>query len=348
MSINVAAPTPLPGDLQCRRILRFSLGVSAAAAVAFAIQWPLFFLAPAVTVFLLAHPPPGPPAHAAWRLGMAILMSFALGLGFAHILLPYPLVYVAFLSLALLRINYWVHMGGVRIHALLVLVAILLLPMMTLKSQNLASGMPLSLSYVASTGVAALSFLAATILVPDPVSRDTEIPPNNSTLIDPHVAKTAAIKSTLVLLPMSVLFLSKDWASELLIPIFVAIFSLSPQVASSRAVGSTFVKANLIGGAATFLFYWLMVAAPEYHFFILLMLLATLAFGSMIFSPGALGVFMMPACIALMVLIGGSMTEHAGYMGNILIRIAFISLAAIYVVTALAVWDRVFAGARVS
>jgi len=90
------------------------------------------------------------------------------------------------------------------------------------------------------------------------------------------------------------------------------------------------------------LFYWLMVAVPEFHFFIVLMFLATLAFGRLIFSPGALGGFMMPACIAFMVLIGGSMTEHVSYMDNILIRIAFISLAAIYVVSALAVWDRVF------
>lgn len=344
MSTSVVATLSIPRDLQRARILRFSLGVSVAAAVAFAFQWPLFFLAPALTVFLLAHPPPGPPGHAAWRLGIAILVSFALGLVFAHILLPYPLVYVTFLSLALLRINYWVHLGGVRTHALLALIAILLLPMMTLKHQNLASGMLLSLSFLASTGLAALAFLAATVLVPDPAGCNTMLHSSHSKPADPYAAKIAAIKSTLVLLPITVLFLSRGWASELLILIFVAIFSLSPQAASSRAEGSKFVTANLIGGAATLLFYWLMVAVPEYHFFVVLMMLATLAFGSMIFSPGPLGGFMMPACIALMVLIGGSMTEHTGYMDNILIRIVFISLAAIYVVFALAVWDRVIAG----
>jgi hypothetical protein len=344
MSTKAAATLPIPWELQQARILRFALGVSVAAAVSFAFQWPLFFLAPALTVFLLAHPPPGSPGQAAWRLGVATLVSFALGLVFSHILLPYPLVYVTFLALALLRINYWVHLGGVRTHALLVLIAILLLPMMTLKYKNLASGMLLSLSFLASTGLATLAFLAATVLVPDPVGRGSELKSTHFTPRDPNEAKIAAIKSTLVVLPITVLFLSRGWESELLILIFVAIFSLSPQVDSSLAEGSKFVKANLIGGAATFLFYWLMVAVPEYHFFVVLMLLATLAFGSMIFSPGPLGGFMMPACIALMVLIGGSMTEHTGYMDNILIRIVFISLAAIYVVFALAVWERVIAG----
>jgi hypothetical protein len=203
----------------------------------------------------------------------------------------------------------------------------------------------LSVNFLASTGLAAFAFLAASILVPDPAGCDTVPHSNHSGPIDPYAAETAAIKSTLVLLPIAVLFLSKGWANELLILIFVAIFSLSPQAASSRAEGSKFVKANLIGGAATFVFYWLMVAVPHYHFFVVLMLLTTLTFGSMIFSPGAFSGFIMPACIALTVLIGGSTTEHSGYMDNILIRIVFISLAALYVVWALAVWDRVFAGA---
>lgn len=198
------------------------------------------------------------------------------------------------------------------------------------------------------TGLAVFAFLVVTIAVPNPTGCDSKLQASRSRVADPNIAKIAAIKSTLVLLPVTVLFLSNGWASELLILIFVAIFSLSPEVAGSHAESSKFVKANLIGGVATFLFYWLIVAVPEYHFFIVLMFLTTLAFGSMIFSVGSLSGYMMPACIGLMVLIGGSMVEHAGYMDNILIRIVYISLAAIYVVSALVLLDWLFPTTRVA
>jgi hypothetical protein len=314
------------------------------AAVAFAAQWPLFYLAPVLTVFLLAHPPPEPPVRATGHLGAAILVSTALGLVFAHLLLPYPLVHVVLLALALLHIYYRAHLGSVRVHTLLALIAILLLPMMTLKYQDLASGVMLALSFLGSTLLAALAFLAATMLLPDPKEYDITTQDTHQPVMAPRTAMTAAIRSTLVLLPVAVLFLGKSWANELLVLVFVAILSLLPDTDRSQVEASKFLIANLIGAAAAFLFYWLMVAAPEFHFFVVLMSLTALAFSVMIFSTGALARYMVPACVALMVLIAGSMVEHTGYMDNIVLRIVFIGMAALYVVIARALLDRLFVG----
>lgn len=321
--------------------MRFTLGVTLTAAVAFALQWPLFYLAPVLTVFLLAHPSPGTPGQAALQLCAAILVSAVLGLVFAHVLLPYPLVYVVLLALALLHIYYWVNLGGVRIHALLALIAILLLPMMTLKYRDLASAVALTVGFLCSAGLAALAFIAATILIKDATSGDKAAPYRHKPPPVTRTAMTAAVKSTLVVLPVAVLFLGKSWANELLILMFVAILSLLPDPTSSLGEGSKFIIANLIGAVAAFLFYWLLVAVPEYHFFVVLLLLTTLAFGAMIFGNGSLARYMMPACIAVLVLIAGSMAEHTGYMDNIVIRIIFIVMAAIYVVTVLVLLDQV-------
>jgi hypothetical protein len=295
-------------------------------------------------VFLLAHPPPGPLLRATLHLGAAILVSTALGLVFAHLLLPYALVHVVLLALTLLHIYYRAHLGCVRVHALLALVAILLLPMMTLKYQDLASGLALTLGFLYSSGLAAFAFIAVTMLLPDPEGYDIAAQDSHHPVMAPRTAMTAAVKSTLVVLPVALLFLSKSWANELLILIFVAILSLSPDTTSSLAEGSKFAIANLIGAAAAFLFYWLMIAVPEYHFFIVLMLLTTLTFGAMIFANGSLTRYMMPASIAVVVLIAGSMVDHIGYMDNIVLRIVFIGIAALYMLFALAFLDLFFQG----
>ena len=68
MSTSADTAQALPRDFQWARTLRFTLGVTLTAAVAFALQWPLFYLAPVLTVFLLAHPSPGTPGQAALQL----------------------------------------------------------------------------------------------------------------------------------------------------------------------------------------------------------------------------------------------------------------------------------------
>ena len=101
---------------------------------------------------------------------------------------------------------------------------------------------------------------------------------------------------------------------------FAALFSLSPQVAHSRAAGAKMVRANLIGAMAAVIFYYLILAVPEYHYFVLLVFLATLFFGVAVFNGNALA---NPACIALLVLIGTSnerayrVHRQAGHSGDL-------------------------------
>ena len=333
-------------DLRRARILRYALGVTVCVAIAFAYRWPLFFLAPVLTAFFLAQQEPIHPIREAGWLLIAALVAYLLGLVFSHLLLPYPLVYITLLGLTLFRIYYWVNRGGMPMFALLSLAAIMILPMMSLNQESLTHGFLLSLYFLVSAGLAVFTFLIAHAIVPDPGGARAGPSAKLRPLGSSRPAAIAALKSTLVVLPAAVLFLGMNWVSELLVIVFVAILSLSSEAIHGRTHGSKLMTANLIGGGVTMVFYLLIVAVPEFEFFITLMFLTMLAFGSAIFAQGPLARYMPPASLALLILIGASMTEHAHFIDKPLMRVVFISLAALYVVATLAVLDRISAGAQ--
>jgi hypothetical protein len=344
-TVGASAPDKASSDHDLARTstLRFALGVTACVAIAFAYRWPLFYLAPVLAAFFLSLPAPDAPLRQAGRMFVAVLIAFALGLVFSHFLLPYPLVYITLLGLALFRIYYWVNRGGTPILAAFSLVAIMILPMMSLNQGTLASGFLLSLNFLVSAGLAVLAFLLAHAIMPDPDGPSAGTTAERSTPGHFRPAAVAALKSTLVMLPITVLFLGANWANESYVLIFAAIVSLSPEASKGRKKGLSKLTANLIGAAATLVFYWLIVAVPAYEFFVTLMFLTTLIFGSAIFSGRTLAKYMPSACIVLLVLIGASMTEHVQFIDKPFMRIVFIGLAALYVVSTMTVLDRVFA-----
>lgn len=331
-----------PDELQRRQILRFALGVTVCAAIAFAYRWPMFFLAPVLTAFFLAHPVHGSAADHARQMLITNVVAFSVGLAFAYVLLPYPLVFTTLLALALFRIYHWGNTLGTPALTALLLLAVTLVPMASLHHDSRASGLLLSLSYAGSAGLAIVLYLVAHVIIPDRAGASTEARATTPPSVHSTPAAAAALKSTLVVLPIAIVFLAMNWASELPIVIFAALFSLAPRVSASRATGLKMLGANLIGGAAALVFYWLIVAVPEYPFFIILMFLTMLTFGSAIFTDSGLAKYMTPACIAVLVLIGGSMTETSQFIDKPLIRVAFISIAVVYTVTALALLDDLF------
>jgi len=338
---GVVATPDSPRDLIRARAVRFALGTTASAAVAFAIQWPLFFLAPVLTAYFLAHPATEPPARHTARLVTAGIAAFGLGLSFSYLLLPYPLVHVALLGLVLFRVYLWVNRGGSPNLVAMSLVAVMILPLMSMNQDSRDAGLVLSLSFLASAGLAVFVQWMAHVAVPDPGRPSVASPREIRETRELRSTAAFALKSTLVVLPIAVLFLVMNWASEVLVLVFVAIFSLTAEAAESRTKGKVMLAANLIGAAATVVFYWLIVAVPEYAFFVTLMLLTMLCFGRAVFALDPLAEYMTPACIALLVLIAGSMTRQADFMDRPFERIVMISLAALYAVTALGLLDRV-------
>ena len=271
--------------------------------------------------------------HTASDLGSAIAPPIA------YLLLPYPLAHVPLLGLVLFRAYLWVNRGGSPNLVAMSLVAVMILPLMSMNQDSRDAGLVLSLSFLGSAGLAVFVQWMAHVALPDPGRPSA---PSPSDTREMRSTTASALKSTLVVLPVAVLFLVMNWASEVLVLVFVAIFSLTAEAAESRRKGKVMLAANLIGATATVVFYWLIVAVPEYAFFVTLMLLTMLCFGRAVFALDPLAEYMTPACIGLLVLIAGSMTPQADSMDRPFERAVMISLAALYTVAALGVLDRGF------
>jgi uncharacterized membrane protein YccC len=344
MSINqemrVESDRTAPGrlDLRSVRILRFALGVTIAAALAFAIEWPLSFLLPLLTAVFLGMPLPGMTARQLMMNAFYLLAAFVLGSVFTLILLPYPLVYVPLLGLALFHIYYLANRGGSFFLVLMSIIAILLLPMLAQTHKALATGV--AQGFVGSGVLVLIMIWLSHRVLPDPLTDQSQTKRPGFQSGYSSVAAEAALKSTLVVLPLATVFIATEWSGQILVMIFAAIFTLSPQLAAGKSAGLKSLKATMAGGGVSLLFFYLLMAVPELHFFMVLLFLTALVFGLGIYSDRPSAPYYASSFTALLILVSTSMGEGADIESKFLMRILFIALASLYVVSALAVLDR--------
>jgi len=324
-------------DLRAMRVFRFAFGVTLAMGVSFAGNWPLFFITPVLVAFMLALPLPPPTLRQGAANLLYIFIAFAIGLLFTLLLLPYPLVFVPALGLILFHVYYLANRGGPPFLVIMTIVAVLLLPMLGLTHDVIAGGF--AAAFVHSGLFAIVLVWLAHGVVPDPPDSHPPMPARASLSDYSPVAARTALKSTLVTLPLATAFIAYDWSSQLLVLVFAALFSLAPEVSKGRAAASTSMISTLIGGAAALAFYGLIVVVPEFHFFLALTLLFALLFAAAIFSGRPYAAYMPSAFIALIVLVGGSMGEDPNITDKLMARVLLMSLAALYIVTALRFLD---------
>ena len=88
------------------RALRYAVGVTIAAALAFGIDWPLSFLFPVLSAVFLAMPLPKLTLFQGLRNMRDSLFAFVVGYIFTLFILPFPVIYVPLLGLALFHTYY--------------------------------------------------------------------------------------------------------------------------------------------------------------------------------------------------------------------------------------------------
>jgi len=318
------------------RVIRFATGVTISVALAYGIEWPLSFLLPVLTSVLLSLPLPMPSLQAGLRNMLHTLSAFGLGLIFSLFFLQYPLAYILMLGFALFHLYYYLNRGGSFWLTLMSMIAILLLPMLANTHEGLATG--LSLGFVYTSWLTVIMVWVSHLLVPDPKTSKLPPMPGFQPGYSPVAAQTA-FKSTVIIFPLASLFIIFNLTDFLLIMIFSAIFILKPELSKGKEAGQNSLISTVLGGVCAWVFYWLIVAVPEYHFYIILMLLTTLIFAMNIFStkPGAK--YYGSALIALLILVNGSMAEGSEFTVLFAMRIILIVLAVLYIVTALKILD---------
>jgi hypothetical protein len=329
-------------DLRTTRMLRFAVGSTLAAAIAYVYEWPLFFVTPVLTIAFLTKDIPG---FTPQKRNLIAYVSGAvlLGLLFTLFLQPFPMVYVPLLGLVLFNIYYLINRRGPFIFALMSLLAVIILPMMSMADEQLALGFALYFGF--SACLAIVIYTIAHGLFPDPpgtpVPPDYEFQPGYS-----EPAAQAALKSTLAVLPLVVLFISFEFLGQLLAVVYAGILSLAAEHSAGWAMGMKLLKSTLLGGIAAIAVYWLLVAVPEMHFFLILWFVTMLIFARFIYSDHPLSKYMGSAAVAMTILVSGALGPEADFVGKIIIRVVMICLAALYVGAALAVVDRYFFRAK--
>jgi uncharacterized membrane protein YccC len=317
------------------KALRYAVGVTISAALAFGIAWPLSFLFPVLSAVFLALPLPKLTLQQGVRNMRDTLFAFGAGYLITQFILPHTVIYIPILALALFHTYYHLNRGGSFWLVLMLLICLLLMPMLAGVNEGLAIGVVSGL--VGSSWLTICLLWLAHYIVPDaPGAPSMPKPPGYQTGYSAAGAELA-LKSTVVALPIALLFLANNWTSQILVMVFAAIFTLSPNLDKGKEAGMNSIKSTLIGGVVAFFVYWLLVAVPEYHFLILLMFLASLGFGIAINSGKPIAKYLPSAMVAMIILVNSSLGEDADLSANFVLRIFFISLAAIYVVTMLRV-----------
>jgi len=320
------------------RIIRFAVGVALSIALTSAINWPLSFLVPILLTIFLAMPVP----KLSLKHGLANMLitftAFLIGFVFTTFLLPFPFAYIPLLGLILFSLFYWLNRGGALWFVLMTLLAVLILPM--LGSVNASLEITFALGFVWSGWVTILMVWLAYFLVPDQIApaqlpKKAGFQPGYS-----EAAMQAAVKSTIVILPIAVTFIMLELTDYLLIMVFAAIFTLSPNVSKGKEAGINSLKSTAIGGFYAFFVYVVLIAVPEYYFFVVLMFLAALIFATNIFSDKPTAQYYASGFTTLYILINASLAGGSDFMSIFLSRFSLIMLATIYVVFSLMVFDR--------
>ena len=327
------------------RILRYAFGVTVSAALAYAINWPLSFLLPVLVSFMLSLPLPMPSLVHGLRNMLYTLVAFGFGLLFALFFLRFPFAFLLMLGLVMYQLYYYLNRGGSLWLTLMSVLAILLLSMLGNSHEGLAAGV--SLNFIWTGWLAVIMVWIAYLLVPDPASAPYPQAPG----FQPGYSRSAAdaaLKSTLVILPLAAVFFMFNLTSYMLVMIFAALFILKPELSAGKEAGMNSLVSTLLGGAFAWLFYWLIVAVPEYWFYVALMSLTSLYFGTQVFSGKPTAKYYNSALIALLILVNGSMGEGAGFTEKFIMRIILITLAVVYIVAALRVLDSVWQVKRVA
>ena len=333
MSAEMVAHSSLATDLRSRRILRYAFGSALAMAVAMALDWQLSFMVPVMTLSFLATPDPCPTLRQGISFASVVAAACLVAVLLSRVLLPFPLVYVPFMGLLLLRIFYAKASGRSPLLTMWLLIAVLAIPLVAMMSPDIASMVVLGIIGAAAATIAVVWIVY--FFFPDPPEAAAGVEkPAAPTLASPTERLRVAAETTLVVLPVFVLFYTLQLAGSLLILIFIAILSSQPGFAQNYKAGIGLILGNVIGGAIAIAFYETLVLVPSFSLLILLTLALGLLLGSRFHSDKKLAPLYGMAFSTVLLVIGSTTSGNAEADSKVSSRIVQIMAAVTYVVVA--------------
>lgn len=252
--------------------------------------------------------------------------------------LEYPAVLLMAIFLILFIVYYSRHKLMNANMKVWLLVAILLIPNISVKSFALAQQISLNL-----IGLAVECILCVWIsyyLFPVPEERPESLP-------KPAMEKGYSIEDfyralirTVVIMPVVLLFYFFDLASALLVLIFIAILSMQAGFGSDLKAGKALILGNLIGGILAIILFEFYTVVPILSFFLLTVAALGLVLGRKLFSGIPAAPLFGMAFSTFLLVIGASTGGDSTANTKVWIRVIQIMMAVIYVALSFAYIDK--------
>ena len=330
--------------LAARRILRLALGTMLALVFSQVIIWPLSFVTPVLSMFILALPLPAP----GFKKGLTFVIAFLAPLIGAMALLPFlqhaRWVGILLVALALYYSFYYTAKGGSAIMGAFMTVGLTLT--VTLGSVN-PEALNMLIESLAKSVVFAIAFVwLAYAILPEPSQDPVEPTKQPAAQAKPVLAEARrdAFRSLVIVFPLVLVFLFMSASSSYTV-VMIKVAAMGQQASSdhSRKMGLSLLESTIWGGIGAIVAWYLMSVWPSLILYTLLIGLAGLLYGRGIFMGTAVHPkFSMwsYAFLTMMVILAPAVTDSADSAGAAFwSRLILFMLIAVYGTVVVAVFD---------
>jgi hypothetical protein len=284
MPIDVASPTAPELAIANRRVLRLAFGTALSLWISQAVGWSISYIAPVITMFLLAMPIARPKAKFFVVVVSAVVISVYGSFLFLPLLLYQKAVGFLLLTLALFHSFYFSAKGGAAVVSTLVTIGLAMTVAVGSVSVDALLAVASGLTLGAVVG-AVIAFLSHA-LIPDPLLEDqVKAKENTPATIPLAVARRNAMRALAIVLPIILWFLvSVASASNMAVMIKVA--AMGQEAANQKAgdAAKSLLMSTLIGGIGATVAWNVLRIWPSLTLYTLLIALAGLLFGPRIFA----------------------------------------------------------------
>ena len=253
-------PGSLPADrIRLRRVLRLAAGTTVALWLSQAVAWQLSFVAPVLTLVILALPVSRPPASLFVKIVAALILSVYGSFVFLPMLVHQRIAGLILVALALFHTFYLTARGKPAAIGTFFTIGITVTVALGSVSVDvlLAVAEGLAIGAIVGAGIAWLMH----IVLPDP---PLERPPAKPPAPPPDFPVRRALRSLVVVLPVTIWFLlSPASASNVGVMIKVAAMGQEASGAGAGGAAKSLIVSTLAGGLAAIIGWELLAVWPS-------------------------------------------------------------------------------------
>jgi len=284
----LSTATPSRSSIASTRILRLALGTAVSLWISQAVGWSMSYIAPVITMFLLAMPLSQPKPKLFVLVVVALTLSVYGSFVFLPLLSHQEIVGLLLLSLALFHAFYFTSRGGAAAVGTLITVGLALAVAVGTVSVDalvsVASGL-MTGAIVGST----VAFISHSVIRDTPgalpAATNESNGPDEQAEADLGTARHSAMRSLAVVFPILFWFLlSGASAGNMAVMIKVSAMGQEVSQKSTRDAAKSLIVSTLAGGLAAVIAWQVLSVWPSLLMYVLLVVLAGLVFGQLIFE----------------------------------------------------------------